>query len=279
MVPVSLSLHWSGACRHPECSTRRGASWRSIEFPMFAAVIDRGGELTVFDPGYAPRFIEATEPFPDRLYRWATPVDCPPEASLGARLARDGRHDRVTRVVVSHFHADHIAGLLDFPAAEILCSREGWEDFRRRQGFSAVRSGYLKAMAPEALAPRIRFVEDLPPAPMSGAFASFERGFDLFGDGAVRFVPLPGHACGQIGAVLQCVDAAPRFLIADAAWSLTGLERDQPPPWLVRRLLGQPRTYMNTWRNLRAVAAADPDLRLIPAHCPEAARRETVPRV
>ena len=274
MGGVALSLHWSGACRHPECSTRRGGALRPVDFPMFAAVIDRAGELTVFDPGYAPRFLAATEPFPARLYRWATPARCPPEAALAARLAREGRLGGVTRVVVSHFHADHVAGLLDFPDAEIVCSREAWSDFTSRRGLGAVSRGYLAALAPAALAPRINFVEDLPAGSLSGALAPFGTAFDLFGDASVRLVGLPGHSRGQVGALLRGDDGGERFLIADAAWSLAGLERDEPPPWLVRQFIGRSRDYMATWRRLRALAQADPELRLIPAHCAVAADRE-----
>jgi glyoxylase-like metal-dependent hydrolase (beta-lactamase superfamily II) len=276
MGDVSLSLHWSGACRHPERSTRKGGSWRSIDFPMFAAVIDRGGELTVFDPGYAPRFITATDPFPERLYRWVTPVRCPTEASLAARLAQGGDAARVTCVVVSHFHGDHVAGLPDFPEAEIVCSRSAWADFQSRRGLGAVISGYLKALVPTDLAPRVRFVEDLPARGLGGPLSPLGTAYDLFGDGAVRLVPLPGHSCGQIGALLRCADGATRFLIADAAWSVEGLERDEPPPWLVRQLVGRSRDYMLTWARLRAIAQADPELRLIPSHCAVAARREGV---
>jgi glyoxylase-like metal-dependent hydrolase (beta-lactamase superfamily II) len=268
MERVTLALHWTGACRHPERSTRRGGGWRAVDFPMFSAVVDRSGELTVVDPGYAPRFLEATDPFPERLYRWATPARCPPASALAARLDASGGLERVRRVVVTHFHADHVAGLLDLPDVEVLCSRRAWGDLHARRGrFGVVRRGYLRSLAPAELGGRVRFIEDLPSVALPRPLDALGPGFDLFGDRSVVLVHLPGHGCGQIGALLDCGDGARRFLIGDAAWSGPALLADEPPPWLVRRLLGVPSAYMRTWARLRAAAAADPELRFVPAHC------------
>lgn len=277
MAGVDLSLHWTGACRHPECSTVRGGSWAPRDYPMYAAVIARQGELTVVDPGYSPRFFAATEPFPERLYRWATPAVCPPEAALSAQLGAAGRLEQVRRVVVTHFHADHVSGLLDFPDAEVWCSREAWVRFRR-SGRLGVRSGYLQALAPTHLEPRLRFVDDLPRRALPRSLGELGDGWDLFGDASCLLAPLPGHATGQIGASLVGADGRLRFLAADAAWSSTDLAADRPPPWITQRLLGSPSDYMRTWRALRSALQHDPDLAIIPAHCSVAADREMRPR-
>lgn len=271
---LALRLYRTGHCRHPECTTLRGGRWASIDFPMYAAVLDRAGELTVVDPGYAPRFLPATEPFPDRLYRWTTPATCPPEAALVAQLGGEGRREAVRRVVVTHFHADHVAGLLDFPDAEIVCSRAAWNDLERRRGFPAVRRGYLRALVPDALRSRVRFVEDLPRRKPAGGLGELETGWDLFGDGSLLLTPLPGHSAGQIGAAFTGEDGRPRLLAADAAWSALALQADRPPPWITRAFLGAPAVYLQTWARLRAAMAADPELAVIPAHCTAAAEAE-----
>lgn len=273
MQRVSLRLYWTGACRHPEVTTRRDGSWRPCAFPMHAAVIDRGGELTVVDPGYAPRFFDATQGFPDRLYRWATPAVCPPGSALAAQLKAEGRLEAVQRVVLTHFHADHMAGLADFPDVEVVCSAAAWDAFQERRGLRAVASGQLARLAPTDLASRIRPVEGLPRAQPFGS-ASLGTGFDLFGDGGVILLPLPGHSAGQIGVALKGEDHLDRLLVADAIWSVDALQADQPPPWATLRFLGDPKVYRRTWRTLAELAGARPDLRMIPAHCVSAARLE-----
>ena len=138
---VGFERYLTGSCRHPEWSTRRDASLKPCTFPMYAAVLDRGGELAVFDPGYAPRFQAATDPFPERFYRWLTPTQVPAEGALAATLGRNGLLPAVTTVIISHFHADHVAGLKDFPGARVVCSRGAWNHVRSVSGLRAVRAG------------------------------------------------------------------------------------------------------------------------------------------
>lgn len=271
---VRLSLHFTGDCRHPERSTRRDGRLKSCDFPMYASVIERKGEVVVFDPGYAPRIQHATEPFPDRFYRWTVPARAPVECALAERLRAEGRMDDVTTIVLSHFHADHMAGLLDFPRARIVASRAAFAHFASRNGLAAVASGYLKRLAPADLERRIVFAEDLKRTPLTSAFHPFTDGADLFGDGSIVLAHLPGHAAGQIGAALACADGVERFLIADAVWSIDALRADAPPPWPTMRFLGQPRVYLETWMKLRTLLANNPEARLIPAHCSTAAARE-----
>ena len=119
---VGLHLLQVGRCFHPERITLRGGKWRIIDFPALVAVILHPTEGPIlYDTGYAERFDTATDPFPERLYRWLTPARLPAEERLGTQLGRLGIGlDDVRRVLVSHFHADHVAGLRDLPRAGIL---------------------------------------------------------------------------------------------------------------------------------------------------------------
>jgi glyoxylase-like metal-dependent hydrolase (beta-lactamase superfamily II) len=269
-----LTLCETGACRHPEHSTRRDRGLGFATYPMFAAVIERAGERIIVDPGYAPRIVEATNHFPELLYRVTAPMQAPAASAIAARLDAKGLRESVSTVIVTHFHADHIAGLRDFPRARIVASRAAFEDFARRRGFSAVRRGYLPALAPDDLAERMIFYEDLPRAALPAALAPFSDGVDVFGDAGLLLTQLPGHATGQIGAVFRGYDDRLRFLIADAAWSVTALRADQPPPWATQRFLGAPRAYAQTWQALRRVIARDPGIGVRPAHCAESAAEE-----
>ena len=267
---MKLEFFHTGSCRHMEYATRRGAPLRTCEYPMHAGVIERGGSLIVFDPGYAPRIMEATDPLPERLYRWFTPMQIPPSGDLRSRLG--SRSKAVSHVVLSHFHADHMAGLIDFPGARIVCSRAGYEHFRDRAGFAAVRAGYLKALLPADFEERAIFFEDLPECALPLDLWPFKTGRDLFGDGSIHLLALPGHATGQIGASFTDGAGIPRLLIADASWSVPALAADDPPPWLTLRLLGSPAQYRETWARLRALHRDRPGIRLHACHCSHSAR-------
>ena len=71
--------------------TRRGGGFCPVDFPSMVGVI-RHPEIGVilFDTGYDPQFFEATTPFPERFYRWTTPVRLYGEDTAAAQLARMG---------------------------------------------------------------------------------------------------------------------------------------------------------------------------------------------
>src|SRR6266849_6151999 len=87
----------------------------------------------LWDTGYAPRMLEVTKRLPFLFYRYATPLRLKPELAVVAHIARwKLTSGDIRRVIISHFHADHIAGLLDFPAAELIASRAAYEDIASR---------------------------------------------------------------------------------------------------------------------------------------------------
>ncbi len=258
----------AGHCMHPHAMTSRGGSWAPHRFDSGFALVDHRAEGAVlFDTGYATRFFGATAHYPERLYAMLTPVTIAPSDGAAAQLDALGIAPRdVAHVIVSHFHADHIAGLRDFPRATFWASRAAWESVRGRRGIGAVRRGYLAAFVPDDFEPRLRFVDDRDAAALPPALAAFGWGRDLFGDGSVLTVDLPGHAHGQIGALLPDAPQGPWFFIGDAAWSRAAIARAIPPPRITTALLGQTGPYRATLRSLQRSTLADPSLRIVPAH-------------
>jgi len=99
-----VTVHWLkvGHCRHPEWITLRGGRWRAAQFPSLTALIIHPSLGPVlYDTGYADHFHEETRVFPNKLYRWVTPVSLPAEERLDAQLSRLGvRMSDVSRVLI-----------------------------------------------------------------------------------------------------------------------------------------------------------------------------------
>ena len=244
MTRCRLHVLKAGACRHPAASTRAGASLRPAVYPALVGLILHPSEGAIlFDTGYDPAFFAATRPFPERLYRWITPVELPRGEAAADQLARFGLTPQDVRAVVaSHFHGDHVAGLHAFAHARLYCSRAGLEQVRRAGRLARVRRGVLSTLVPDALAAKARFFEDLPRAPLGPELHPFESGADLFGDGSLVAVELPGHCPGHWGLVLREESGQGVFLVADAAWSRAAIRDDAPPPSLTTALLGATET-------------------------------------
>lgn len=263
----------AGSCRHPQAMTRAGAPWTSVDFPALVALIlhPEAGPI-LFDTGYDPAFFAATQPFPERLYRWTTPVDFQPGDAIADQLARFGvQPEDVTAVIISHFHGDHVAGLHRFPQAAIHCARAGAEQLTQGNRLSRVRQGLLSTLAPADLAERAHWFEDRPRIALPADLKPFESGADLLGDGSLIAVPLPGHCPGHWGLLVRQSDDRLRFLIGDAAWSSGAVRDDAPPPRLTTGLLGDTTACRRTLHDLHTLWRRNPEIAVTPSHCSEVA--------
>jgi glyoxylase-like metal-dependent hydrolase (beta-lactamase superfamily II) len=262
-----------GHCRHPQIMSIRDGSVRPIVFPALAMLIVHPVEGPIlFDTGYDPAFFEATRPFPERFYRWLTPVTLKPGEELGAQLgARGIAPADIRHVVLSHFHADHMAGLHLFPKAAIHCARAGLEAACGAGRLAGVRKGILRALFPADIQARARFFEDAPRAALPSAMAPFESGADLFGDLSLLAVELPGHCPGHWGLAVADSGHGLHFMVGDAAWSSDAIRRNVPPPAIASGFLGDTGKVRETLARLHALWRRNPDVRLTPCHCPERA--------
>lgn len=271
-------LHFirAGFCRHCEAMTLGGGSWRPSIFPALAGLILHESGPVLFDTGYDPAFFAATTPFPQRLYRWLTPPDITPQTTIAAQLGRFNlRPEAIRCVILSHFHADHIAGLCQFPQARVICSRIGLQAARRGSDWSALRAGVLRALIPPDFDHRVRFFEDCAATALPRDLAPFEGAVDVFGDGAALAVPLPGHAPGQFGLAIRAPSGQLNFLAADAAWSSRAIRENRPPPRLTTSLLGGTHDYRTTLGQLHALVRRNPQVLITPSHCAERAAQVT----
>jgi glyoxylase-like metal-dependent hydrolase (beta-lactamase superfamily II) len=215
--------------------------------------------------------LDATARLPGALYRWVTPVRFDPRKALALQLRAIGVDaTEIGAIVLSHFHADHVAGVLDFPDVPVFCSRAGWEEMRSRGRLAALRVGLLPELAPAALGSRVRFFEDAPPLAAVGRTS--DDGFeahDLFGDGSLIAVALPGHSAGHYGVRFIAEDDREVMLIGDASWSTRAIRENRPPPAWTTGWLGNTRVYRQTLERLHVLSRSVPGLQLVPSHCPE----------
>jgi len=279
MNEVSVTALRVGHCLHPQIMSIRDGSWKPAIFPSLAMLIVHPSEGPIlFDTGYDLAFLAATEALPERLYRWLTPVTLNAAEHLTVQLERHGiAPGDIRHVILSHFHADHMAGTHHFANAVIHCARAGLDAACRGGRFGAVRHGVLRALIPTDIATRARFFEDGARVPLPPALHPFDAGADLFGDGSVIAVELPGHCPGHWGIVVNDAAIGQHFMVGDAAWSSDAIRRNMPAPAIASGFLGDTRTGRATLAKLNALWSRNPDIRLTPCHCPERAA-EAAPR-
>lgn len=106
----------------------------------------------------------------------------------------------------THAHWDHVCGLLDLPGLPVHMhsTEHNWAMAGAVAPVGGVRDSLVDR-------PVVQYDLDGPPV------LTFTRSHDLFGDGSVVLVDLPGHTPGSIG-VLAYTERGWVLLAGDAAW-------------------------------------------------------------
>jgi N-acyl homoserine lactone hydrolase len=169
------------------------------------------------------------------------------------QLARIGvQPGQITFVGVSHYHFDHIGQLADFPGATLLIGNGDWDVVRG--------SGAPANLA----APFRRWID-------GGASVQPLRGdHDVFGDGSVTVLNMPGHTPGHRSLLVRLPRTGPVMLTGDLYHFTENMRTGRMPIFNTDRAdtLASMARFQEIARNLRAriIIQHEPaDVRRLPA--------------
>jgi len=272
MITVKSKLYVAGFCKNLAALTMRSAPWSVTKFPAICALIQHpSGRNILFDTGYARRFYTVTQKLPYKVYAWFTPVTVTAEDELHSQLLQDGfRPQDIDTIIISHFHADHLGGIKDFPDATIIASQNAFDAAQALSPIQAVKTGFIPDLIPDDFKHRLSPMEQIPTVPVLDYLPGFQNGWDLLGDGSVLAVPLPGHAKDQFGIYFQDAEHGETFLVADAAWSSRAIRENRMPSTLAYSAFDSGRDYDLVMGKLHHLTRTRPEVKIIPSHCSEA---------
>ncbi|MEZ4316796.1 MAG: MBL fold metallo-hydrolase [Myxococcota bacterium] len=254
----------AGEATFPERAVLKGGRLAPVTLPATVAAFRHTTEgWILFDTGYAQHVLDEARKWPEALYPWVIPFTVPISAADQLR-ARGVDPNDVRHVVISHLHPDHIGGLKDFPNAALHCPRRAWDVNAPATGLARARLAFMPGLLPEDFRDRVHWIDGLDG---SGA-GPFPATGDLFGDGSVRFVGLPGHAAGQIGAFVQ-VGERRALLAADSCWLSRGYTELRSPSRITYAILDDHRALVDTLSRLHHLHMSDRELVIVPSHCPD----------
>ncbi|MBY9068046.1 MBL fold metallo-hydrolase [Hyphomonas sp. WL0036] len=244
----------------PERLVLRGGRWRALRIPVRYGRFDHPvfGRCLI-DTGYSPRVTGGKRSFPLWLY----------SKVLNPQLTADAlpaRAPEIDTILLSHLHADHVSALKDYPSARIFADRASVAHFLSSSWLARTHKGCFRELLPDDLAARLTPFEASPRAPAPHGLGD---GFDIFGDGSVLAVPLPGHMRGHTGFVFTG-GVAPLLYAADADWLSQAILEDRSPGAPARFILDDASAAAETSDRIRTFVSLGGRLAL--CHDPEAVR-------
>jgi N-acyl homoserine lactone hydrolase len=236
------------------------AEW-SEWLPVNAYAIEHRDGVILVDTGVsaAVKRLPRWHPY----FRSCVRFSIEPEQEAGAQLRALGvAATDIKRVVLTHLHIDHDAGLGAFPSSEILVSPG---ELERATGAAGRLRGYLPQRWPKAFDPKPLILDD-------GAYGPFPQSKRLTADGAIVAVATPGHTPNHLSVIVEDGDAAV-FIAGDASYNEETMLKGT-----IDGVSDNENHAAATLTAIRAFAEARPTVYL-PAHDPEATQRLAARRV
>ena len=234
-----------GYCSNIERLVRKKGEIKKIRFPALIVYIEHPKGNILFDTGYSNHFYECVRKFPYNLYGLLTPCRVKEEEYAVNVL----KNKKVDFIILSHFHADHISGLRDFPRVPIFCSKKEYFHLKDKKNFKALKEGFIPKLLPNDFDNRARYIEDLYLIENPIKNSIFTKVYDFFDDGKLLIVELPGHSKNTLGLIIN--DENKYFLISDAAWVKENYLYGDYPSKITRLIMDDYKEFINTLKKIR----------------------------
>ena len=193
----------------------------------------RGLALRLYNALFGPELVAAGQPEAVLRRFGAAPAD-------------------ITTVILSHFHADHVATLDLFPQARIFAKTRFLNSIGERSGWRNLRHGVFAELLPEGLAARTVDIDRL--AARDAPFG-LGAGRDLFGDGSLLAIDLPGHAEGHVGLCFARLPV-PLLYAVDVQWLIDALPEGRQPGFPASLIANDRRALAESARRVLAFRLA-----------------------
>jgi glyoxylase-like metal-dependent hydrolase (beta-lactamase superfamily II) len=245
-----------------------GGSTR-LDLPVWVYVFEHPSEgVVLIDAGFGRRTAASTADFPGRRMTQLLGLTMEPGGALADRIGEAGlAMSDVRHIVITHKHVDHVGGIEDFPGTTVWMGDLDWVSLEQA---SALGKPDLRPFAAVGERAAIAWgAEDRPLGP-------FVASRDLFGDGSLIVLNVPGHTPGHM-AVLLNLRGGSYLFTGDCAWTDPHWQGPNPKAGLVRALLEDDwrLNWLNQWR-IHEFAKANPEIRVVAGH--EVANRELLPK-
>ena len=187
-------------------------------------------------------------------------------SNLSTKLSEHGVNaNQIQYIILSHLHWDHTGSIAEFPNAKIITTATEYDWAISLKNTPTIQV-FKNEIKQQSL--KWRFIKF-----SNKPFATFEKSLDLFKDGSLILVPLPGHTPGQMGLFAKLESGRNVFFIGDSSWLKDGVEFTKRKPYVLNRFFKTDHSIFNsdvTILRIHKLMNADPNLFVVPSHDYEA---------
>ena len=168
-------------------------------------------------------------------------------------------HRSIDSIFLTHLHWDHASGITDFPQAIVFTTKTEREyalETNDSHGPGYLRNQYdSKSIKWKDL--ELRSIK----------YGPFEQSLDIFSDGSLIAVPLPGHTPGSLGYILTLRSGRQLFFVGDVIWSVKQLNNLEHKFAIAKCLVDDdPEQLLETIKKIALFKNQRPELQIIPAN-------------
>lgn len=182
------------------------------------------------------------------------------EWSIIPRIEQLGiRPSEIHHILMTHLHFDHTGGMKALGHATFHINQREWNWANGLLSFDAFTAGVAVSDF-RALHARTELFS------LPDYFERDAEGHDLFGDGSIVALSMPGHSPGHTGYRFKLADGRSATFLGDAVFQLDHLRRSRPLGFLPKLVAGDFRMVQYTQGELERYVEARPDEVLICSH-------------
>lgn len=180
-----------------------------FDIPVSCYLLKHPQGNVLFDTGCHPSTAINAEQRWGGMAKFMTPISGPQDNVIDQLKLLDMKPDDIDVVVNSHLHSDHCGCNTFFKKASFICHAN---ELAAAEQDDAEKMGFLA-------------VDWKQPRPAETISAQK----DLFNDGRIVLVPVPGHTPGMTGALVTLERSGAFFLASDSVALESNLVKDQIP--------------------------------------------------
>ncbi len=257
MPKIEVSFLRCGSVTIPEPIAVRGALTLAPRVISHSAVLVRHPQATfLYDTGLCADIYLYI--IGQSLFFRKTLANFEFEQSLHSHLqALEIHTSDIDFALLSHLHWDHVSGIPEIPGVPLRINRVEYE--AARLGILDANHGLVRQLMSDN---PIELFDCHGPA-----YEGFRSSYDMFGDGSIVLVPLPGHTAGNTGMFINRSNGTRLFLLGDAAWvSQNYLRPATMHPFIWSGVTSDDATARQTLIDLHHFALRRPEVPAIAMH-------------